>query len=288
MPELPEVETVVRDLRPLLLGRRILEISRLSSLELRRPWQQSWHALLVDRQIVESRRRGKWIVLGLDNGAFLVVHLGMTGQLTVVSQEEPRDTHTHLEFRLDTDLKVLRFRDIRRFGCILYTSNQEALETFYQENELGPEPFDLDPVVWQQELKGTTRVIKAVLLDQTVVAGVGNIYADEALYVAKIHPLRRACDLSKGQAETLRKAIVEVLKNAIEHRGSTIRNYVGGSGLEGGYQNEFRAYGRTGEPCSRCQTALVVLRVGGRSSHFCKKCQPAPRRKVEKKSQTPG
>ena len=153
-----------------------------------------------------------------------------------------------------------------------------ALEAFHRDNDLGPEPFDLDPATWRASLKATTRIIKAVLLDQTVVAGVGNIYADETLFLAQLHPSRRACDLKAKEADRLRESIAHVLTQAIEHRGSTIRNYVGGSGLAGGYQDEFRAYGRTGLPCSRCETPIAMLRVGGRSSHYCPKCQPAPRK----------
>ena len=283
MPELPEVETIVRDLRPLLVGRRLTSVTRVGSLELRRPWLEDWHGGLVECRILEARRRGKWILLGLDSGGHLVVHLGMTGRLLVVAEDAPQEPHTHLVFDLDDPGRQLRFSDIRRFGCAVVIPDDAALEAFHRDNALGPEPFDLDPAAWRASLKATTRVIKAVLLDQTVVAGVGNIYADEALFQARLHPGRRACGLKPEEADRLREAIVHVLTEAIEHRGSTIRNYVGGSGLAGGYQDEFRAYGRTGLPCSRCETPIAMLRVGGRSSHFCPQCQPAPRKARAKK-----
>ena len=283
MPELPEVETIVRDLRPLLVGRRLVTVTRVGSLELRRPWLDTWHVHLVSQHIVEANRRGKWILLGLDSGGFLAVHLGMTGRLVVTRAGDPREPHTHLVFDLDEAGRQLRFSDIRRFGCAVLIPDAIALEAFHHDNALGPEPFDLDPSAWRASLKATTRVIKAVLLDQSVVAGVGNIYADEALFEARLHPGRRACDLKPAEADRLRESIVHVLTDAIDHRGSTIRNYVGGNGLEGGYQDEFRAYGRTGLPCPRCETPIAMLRVAGRSSHFCPKCQPAPRKARAKK-----
>ena len=283
MPELPEVETIVRDLRPLLVGRRLSTVTRVGSLELRRPWLSEWHGSLVERRILEAHRRGKWIRLRLDSGGHLVVHLGMTGRLTVKAAGDPLEPHTHLVFDLDEPGRQLRFSDIRRFGCAVLIPDDAALEAFHIDNALGPEPFDLDPAAWRASLKATTRVIKAVLLDQTVVAGVGNIYADEALFQAHLHPSRRACDVKPKEADRLREAIAHVLTAAIAHRGSTIRNYVGGSGLSGGYQDEFRAYGRTGLPCPRCETPIAMARVGGRSSHFCPKCQPAPRKSRAKK-----
>jgi formamidopyrimidine-DNA glycosylase len=277
VPELPEVETIVRDLRPLLVGRRIRSVQRASDVALRRPWDLAWHAPLKGRCIDAVSRRGKWLVLHLDDGSFLVFHLGMTGQLTVVDAGTETGAHLHLVFSLDGPKQELRFRDIRRFGSATRFANEAELEALFAENGLGPEPFDLDPKAWRASLAGTTRAIKAVLLDQGVVAGVGNIYADEALFVARLHPARRACDLSRAEADRLRLAIAQVLTTAIDKRGSSIRNYVGGSGLQGGYQEEFVAYGRKGEACSRCGTALAVLRLGGRSAHYCPRCQKKPR-----------
>jgi formamidopyrimidine-DNA glycosylase len=281
VPELPEVETIVRDLRPVLVGRRISSVQRTSAVKLRRPWDSSWSGLLAGRQIDSIDRRGKWIVWRLEDGAFLVFHLGMTGQLTVVEADTALPDHLHLVINLEGSTQQIRFRDTRRFGSSTRFANLADLEAHFKENGLGPEPFGLDPKSWRSALAGTTRAIKSVLLDQTVVAGVGNIYADEALFVAQLHPMRRACDLSRTQAECLRIAIEEVLKAAIDKRGSTIRDYVGGSGLAGGYQEEFRAYNRKGEPCSRCGTLLAALRLGGRSAHYCPKCQKAPRKTAQ-------
>jgi formamidopyrimidine-DNA glycosylase len=271
VPELPEVETVVRDLRPLLTGRRIKAVWA-SRHRLRRPWSPTWKRRLVGRKIESVSRRGKWIVLGLE-GQALVFHLGMTGQLTVQSAQAPRDEHLHLSFTLDRARKQLRFHDIRRFGSATLFKDAQALERFFARVGLGPEPFDVDADWWRERLEATDRNLKAVLLDQRVVAGVGNIYADESLFEAGLYPGRRALKLKPPEADLLRKAISTVLKRAIRRRGSSIRNYVGGSGLQGGYQKEFRVYGRTGEPCPRCRTAIVRVRLAGRSTHYCPRCQ---------------
>jgi formamidopyrimidine-DNA glycosylase len=274
VPELPEVETVVRDLRPLLTGRRLASVT-VSRHALRRPWSKAWAALLAGRRIEEVRRRGKWIVLPLDGEASLVFHLGMTGQLTVAPAAEPVPDHTHLRIDLD-DGRQLRFRDVRRFGSAALFPDGASLGRFFEQLDLGPEPFDLDPAAWRQKLSRTDRCLKAVLLDQRVVAGVGNIYADESLFEARLHPARVAASLSAAEAGRLRKAVATVLARAIGRRGSTIRDYVGGSGLRGGYQEEFRAYQRTGRPCRRCGTPIQGTRLAGRSTHYCPHCQPPP------------
>jgi formamidopyrimidine-DNA glycosylase len=281
VPELPEVETVVRDLRPLLVGRRFVSVRRASKHKLRLPWDDAWPALLGGRTVDAISRRGKWIVVHLDDGSFFVVHLGMTGQLTVVEAVTPVPDHLHLVLDLDNGVHQLRFRDVRRFGSVTRFAGQAELETFFVVNGLGPEPFDLDGKAWRQALAGTTRAIKAVLLDQGVVAGVGNIYADEALFLARIHPARRGCDLTPAEADRLRKAVAKVLTTAIEKRGSSIRNYIGGSGLAGEYQEEFRVYSRTGQECPRCGAAIAQLRLAGRSAHYCPKCQPKPRARTQ-------
>jgi formamidopyrimidine-DNA glycosylase len=272
VPELPEVETVVRDLRPRLAGRRIASVEA-SERPLRKLWVTAWGSALIGRRIRRVRRRGKWIIAGLECGLQLVFHLGMTGQLVVVPVKEPRLPHTHLVFALDGAAEELRFRDIRRFGSALLFGSAGEVRQFFDDGDLGPEPFDLDPKYWRQRLAGTRRCLKAVLLDQRVVAGVGNIYADESLFVARLHPARRGNDLSPTEAGRLRKAIGSVLTYAIEKRGSSIRNYVGGSGRKGEYQNEFRVYGRTGEPCVRCGSPITGIRLAGRSTHFCPHCQ---------------
>jgi formamidopyrimidine-DNA glycosylase len=273
MPELPEVETVVRDLRPLVTGRTITDLS-LSTVTLRRPWQSAWTTQILGKRFLELRRRGKWILCKLDDQAYLLVHLGMTGQLTVAEKSQVRADHTHLIFQLDqTD--ELRFRDIRRFGSVEWYPNEERL-TAELGPKLGPEP-DAIPAEWfAEQLQRTRRPIKAALLDQALVAGVGNIYADEALFQARLHPQRLGVTLTTDDCDRLRQAIEMVITRAISQRGSTIRDYVGGSGLKGEYQNELMVYGRTGEACPVCHAEIHCLRVGGRSSHFCATCQAQP------------
>jgi formamidopyrimidine-DNA glycosylase len=272
VPELPEVETVVRDLRPLVVGRRIASVEA-SDRPLRKLWSAEWGPLLSGRHIRDVRRRGKWIVVDLDRGLHLVFHLGMTGQLVVKPAKEPRAAHTHLVFALDRGARQLRFRDIRRFGSATLFRSPEEVQEFFEAAGLGPEPFELDPKDWRERLAGTERNLKAVLLDQRVVAGVGNIYADESLFTARLHPARRGKALSAAEAGRLRRAVAEVLTQAIEKRGSSIRTYVGGSGRKGTYQEAFRVYQRTGEPCPRCGTPIAGIRLAGRATHYCPKCQ---------------
>jgi formamidopyrimidine-DNA glycosylase len=272
MPELPEVETVVRQLRPRLVGRRIAVV-KVGRRPLRRRWSAAWRTELAGKKVQEIRRRGKWIILDLEVGGHLVMHLGMTGQLRVMPAHAPIQDHTHLVFGLDGGKQQLRFRDVRRFGSATLFAAAERLDQFFQESGLGPEPFDLERKYWQECLAGTRRCLKAVLLDQRVVAGVGNIYADESLFQARLHPAQIGLETTAGQAERLRKAIVAVLIRAIDKRGSSIRDYIGGSGRKGGFQEEFRVYGRTGLPCFRCDQAIQCIRLAGRSTHFCSRCQ---------------
>ncbi len=275
MPELPEVETVVRDLRPCLKGRRLTRVRQVSRRALRTPWRSAWSTAVTGQRIENVRRRGKWILVELENKNFLVFHLGMTGQLTIVPAATPYATHTHLIFDLDEGEQQLRFRDIRRFGSVRFFADRAALEAFFQAARLGPEPFDVSARAWRDCLHSSKRCLKAVLLDQRVLAGVGNIYADEALFEARLHPARLACDLTDAEADCLRRAVAKVLRRAIQRRGASIRTYVSGSGLRGEYQKEFRVYGRTGEPCPRCGAAIESCRLAGRSSHFCPRCQQA-------------
>jgi formamidopyrimidine-DNA glycosylase len=271
MPELPEVETVVRDLRPLLVGRRIVAV-RHSAKALRQPWRAQWSSTVRGQVIQAVERRGKWILLEFQGGRCLVLHLGMTGQLQVWPATAAERDHVHLVLALD-DRRELRFRDIRRFGGVTLFSDLAARQAFFEDSGLGSEPFDLDASAWRARLAATTRCVKAVLLDQRMVAGVGNIYADESLFEARMNPGRHADSLTRQEADRLRRAIGTVLDRAINKRGSSIRDYIGGSGLKGGYQKEFRVYGRTGDPCGRCKQPIARIRLAGRSTHYCPQCQ---------------
>lgn len=271
MPELPEVETVVRDLRPLLVGHTFDSLWR-GVKGLRKPWKPVWDKLLVGSRVESIRRRGKWIVLELNGSRRFLIHLGMTGRLTVADADAPVEDHTHLVFTLDNGCH-LRYCDIRRFGSATLFDSESGLQTFFGEAKLGPEPWELLPSDWHTKVSSSRRVLKAILLDQQMVAGVGNIYADESLFESRLPPTLTGDTLTKKTSERLRRAIVAVLERAIERRGSTIRNYVGGSGLRGGYQEEFRVYGRRGKPCTRCKTPIVSMRLAGRATHYCPCCQ---------------
>ncbi len=308
MPELPEVETVVRDLRPLLTGRTIVG-ARQSKHKLRRPWKPAWNAKVAGARVEAVRRRGKWILIdiaadpppqppslkggGLKSGSpslqgggwgggssLLRVHLGMSGQFTVVPAVTAEPDHLHVVFALDNGHE-LRLRDPRRFGSAEFFPDRVALE-LEMNAELGPEPFGLDANYFRTAICGTGRNLKAILLDQTIVAGVGNIYADEACFRAKLHPGRKGKSLTPAECDGLREAIEAVLTRAIESRGTTFdKAYVGG-------RNQTTVYGRTGEPCPTCETAIACARYAGRASHYCGSCQPlaVSRQPAKKKPKT--
>jgi formamidopyrimidine-DNA glycosylase len=258
---------------PQLVNRRFTAV-QVSQKRLRRRWRKAWGRQLLGHRVTAVRRRGKWIILDLDQDYHLLIHLGMTGQLTVKSTGELVAAHTHLILSLEGGEHELRFRDIRRFGSATLFRGGGHLERFFQEAGLGPEPFHVNAGYWRQRLATTRRCLKAVLLDQRVVAGVGNIYADESLFQARLHPARLANQTSAAEAGRLRSALVRVLNRAITQRGSSIRDYVGGSGRKGEYQNEFRVYQRAGQPCPRCRLPIECIRLAGRATHFCPRCQP--------------
>ncbi len=266
MPELPEVETVVRTLRPRLVG-QILQKINLGRSDILTPSDCDLPASLEGQRVRSIERRGKKIIIRVGIDAALGVHLGMTGRLTVESEDAPKLPHTHLSIDLAKQ-QQLRFRDPRRFGGLWYWKGKG-----WAEENMGPEPLGLRTTTLAKALGRTRRVIKTALLDQSIVAGVGNIYADEALFRARIHPETPANELSTSQVTALNKAIKQVLTRAINHRGSTLRDYVDAEGSAGGFQKLHQVYARANEPCVRCKTALQRLVLGGRSTHFCPKCQ---------------
>jgi formamidopyrimidine-DNA glycosylase len=271
VPELPEVETVVRDLRPHLTGRRLVGV-RGGKKALRTPWRPAWGAKLVGRSVIAVRRRGKWIVVDLGPEGHVVVHLGMTGQLRVLDAAAPVEDHTHLFFRLD-DGRELRFRDVRRFGSAAFFGARADLDAFFASARLGPEPFDLALRTWRAALARTRRSLKAVLLDQRVVAGVGNIYADESLHRARLRPDRPAAGLSRKSVRRLHESLRDSLEVAIRNRGSSVDTYRDAWGEIGGQQEELLVYGRAGQACFTCGRPLALVRIAGRSTVFCRRCQ---------------
>jgi formamidopyrimidine-DNA glycosylase len=276
MPELPEVETVARGLREVLPGRRVVEVWFGKTDFIEQPEilaEQLPRALFCGVE-----RRGKNLLLALDPGGgaesrHLLVHLGMTGQLTVRHADEIAPPHTHVVMRLD-DGRELRYTDIRRFGKMRLIIGPLAESEL---GELGVEPLETSPTEFAERIHSRRARIKALLLDQTVFRGLGNIYTDESLWRARIHPARLGSSLRAKELQCLHAAVRRILQDAIRLRGSSISDYVDSAGEMGEYQGKHRAYGREGQKCSRCAARIRRIIVAGRSSYFCPRCQRAPR-----------
>jgi formamidopyrimidine-DNA glycosylase len=279
MPELPEVETVRRDLEARIIGRRITscfvadDAPRLVQLVPREAFCRE----LTGRAIVGLRRRGKYLIIDLDDERAWVIHRRMSGNILYRTPADPPDVYVRALFSLD-DGHELRWVDLRKFGTMWLVEDA----TMVMES-LGPEPLDAEftPAVLRDRASRRTAPIKAVLLDQEVLAGMGNLYTDEALHHARIHPLRPANKLKAADYDRLHAGIIAALRMGIDSRGSslgtTLRDHVNVDGDIGRNQETVRAYGREGEPCFVCGTPMRRIKVGGRSSTFCPKCQPAPR-----------
>lgn len=262
MPELPEVETVTRSLAP-LVGRRIVEAEFRSVRVLRGCDPDHMAARMAGRRIAGIKRYGKFIVMPLEGGGYLLIHLGMTGRLLLGG---PTGKHTHAILTLDKG--ALLFDDSRQFGCFQFSEEFPA-----RVARLGPEPLEVSLADFSAALKRHETRIKSLLLNQRFLRGVGNIYADEALFRAGIHPLALANRLRGERPRKLYESLREVLAEAIEAGGSSISDYVDAEGRAGFFQLSHRVYQRTGEPCVTCGTGIRRLLVVQRSSHFCPKCQ---------------
>ena len=272
MPELPEVETVRAQLERELVGKRILS-SRVSLPRLVvYPSPAAYRKGLAGRRVYAVRRRGKYLLLDLGRAGELVFHLGMTGSLLLSQPGRKRPRHTHLSFRL-SDGRELLYVDPRTFGvtALVPRGDYRPLPGLAG---MGPEPLEdgFTPAMLAEKLRGRCR-LKAALLDQSRIAGLGNIYADEALHRASLHPLKRLDELTPGEAERLCRAIREVLEEALAEGGSSVSDYVDLQGNRGGFQERHRVYRRAGQPCPRCGTSIERERVAGRSTYFCPRCQ---------------
>ena len=288
MPELPEVETVVRGLHASLPGRTILEVRLGKTDFIDDPAALAEH--LPGARITGITRNGKFVCIGLVYGpqpglqseglqvalapaVNLIVHLGMTGQLTISRSSDPVAPHTHCFFVLD-DGRELRYTDIRRFGRILIVPESQMAEFI---GHLGEEPLQIGAEEFCRGFGLRRARVKALLLDQSVLRGVGNIYADESLFRARLHPARIAQRLTRKQLMSLHQAVREILTAAIRLRGSSISDYVDAEGNRGEFQHRHRVYQREGKPCVRCKEKIRRVIVAGRSSFFCPHCQPPPR-----------
>ncbi|NMC50739.1 MAG: bifunctional DNA-formamidopyrimidine glycosylase/DNA-(apurinic or apyrimidinic site) lyase, partial [Desulfovibrio sp.] len=274
--ELPEVETIARGLAPGLVGKTIADARFLCPTVLADyPSQNAFRADIAGRRIAAVRRRAKLLLLDLDpapdkpDPAHLAVHLKMTGRLWIGQAAAEATRHVRFVIFLN-DGSALFFQDQRRFGSCRLLADLSSWK-FYAS--LGPEPLDLAFAAFDARLGRRSAHIKALLLDQTVIAGIGNIYADESLFAAGIRPDAKAHDIPPAKRKKLLAALQTILTRAIDVGGSTIRDYRTPEGLEGGFQNDFQVYGRGGEPCPRCRTPLSVTKVAGRTSTFCPRCQ---------------
>ena len=289
MPELPEVETIRRQLSPHLEGRRLARMQVLDGRWCEPAAPEEVEDAVAGRRIERVSRRGKYLVLELEGEAFLVMHLRMTGNL-LRAPDEPRRggrwakpstvSHVRVRFELDSGERLL-FTDVRRFGTGVVLLGEEARDEYFA-SRLGVEPlaeeFTTDAL--RALARGRRAPVKAFLLTQERIAGVGNIYADEALFRARIHPLRPVGALRREQLEALRAAVIESLEAGIDARGATIDDFRNVDGAAGAFQDRFLAYGREGEPCPRCGTAIRKIRAAGRGTYFCPRCQSAPRKRA--------
>ncbi len=271
------METLRRGLAPRVAGRTLAAVE-IRDGRLTAPGEpQELEAELAGERVLDVSRRGKYLVFLLPAGRALVVHLRMTGGFTLAAASDPDPPYLRARFRLDDGTR-LDYTDIRRFGTMRLVEPAAAAE--FWRRRVGPEPLSAawTPAVLRRALAGRRAPVKALLLAQDVVAGVGNIYADEALWEARLHPLRPGGDLRPAEVRRLRDAVAAALQRGIDAQGASIRDYRDADGRRGGMQERFAVYGRDGEPCPRCGTAIAKIRVAGRGTHFCPRDQRlAPR-----------
>jgi formamidopyrimidine-DNA glycosylase len=276
VPELPEVESVRRQLAPLLEGRRFERVE-VSDPRLTRPDDPATVARTLEgERVAELDRRGKYLIVRFESGRALLIHLRMTGSLRYARRGTlGDDPYRRAVVTLDNEAD-LAYRDIRRFGTWAVLERGE--ETPYLAARLGAEPLgrSFSAARLGERLANRRAPIKAAILDQRTLAGVGNIYADEALWYARVHPLREARTLDEAETAALHRGIRRALERGIERQGSTLRDYRLPDGESGAMQHEFKAYGREGEPCDRCGTQIEKIRVAGRGTYYCASCQRPP------------
>ena len=270
MPELPEVETTRRGLAPHLIGQRI-RTAVVRNAAMRQPIPKQLPRLVAGTTIEHVERRAKYLLIGCGRGT-LIVHLGMSGRLWLVDAAAPVELHDHFDLVLENDTAV-RLRDPRRFGLVLWQTGDPLQHPLLAS--IGPEPLspDFTGGTLYDATRTRTAAVKLVLMDSHVVAGVGNIYASEALFRAKVNPKLAAHRVSRARYEVLAEKVKETLQAAIQAGGSTLRDYVGGDGRAGYFQNEHLVYGRAGEPCYACGTAIRELKQGQRATFYCPVCQ---------------
>ncbi len=270
MPELPEVETTRRGLLPHVVGRRIRGVV-VRNAAMRWPIPRALGRKLADRKILDVRRRGKYLLFDV-GGGHLLVHLGMSGRLTLVAHGTPPRKHDHVDIDLDGP-RTLRFTDPRRFGAVLWLEGPPERHALLKD--LGMEPLEpqFSGAALHGKAKGRHVAVKSFLMNGAIVTGVGNIYASEALFHAGIHPARSAGRISPARWDRLAHSVRSTLESALESGGSTLRDFASAEGRPGYFQHRHAVYGRKGEPCRVCATPIRALRQGQRSTFYCPKCQ---------------
>ncbi|HAY52452.1 MAG TPA: DNA-formamidopyrimidine glycosylase [Lactobacillus sp.] len=280
MPELPEVETVRRGLADTVIGRTVRSVSS--------DWPKivggdlaAFQAAVTGRTITGVDRRGKYLLFRFSGDRTMVSHLRMEGKYAYGAANAPKERFTHVIFTF-TDGSQLRYRDMRKFGRMTLVPTG-AENQVHGLRDLGPEPFSPEFTVnyLKQALAKRHAAIKGILLNQTVVAGLGNIYADEVLWLTRIHPLTPADEISAVKIRRLHDAIIAELQQAIAAHGTTVHSFVGADGQTGDFQNALHVYDREGQPCERCGTMIVKIRVAGRGTHFCPHCQKLPQKRAD-------
>lgn len=273
MPELPEVETIKNTLKRYVTNKTIADVSVFWPNIIKWPNDtEQFKHILVGQTIHDIYRKGKFLLFQL-NDSVLISHLRMEGKYSIHPSTDPVKKHTHVIFRF-TDGDELRYNDVRKFGT-MHVFNKG--EEFKQKplNQLGPDPFDENFTLdyFYKRLKKTERVIKAALLDQSIVAGLGNIYVDETLFKANVHPLKKSSKLTKKEVKKIQEQAIITLREAVAQGGTTIRSYVNGQGEMGMFQQQLLVYGQENEPCKNCGKPIVKMKIGGRGTHVCVSCQ---------------
>jgi formamidopyrimidine-DNA glycosylase len=280
MPELPEVETIAKGLRQTIVGKKVKEVQAIFPAIVKQR-SDIFKKAVAGKEIKRIRRRGKYLLIDLSGGKTIIIHLGMTGKLLFThksgnrnaGQIESHDKHDHVIFRFCGSPSRLCYNDQRKFGKIKVfdTSDERNVPEL---RKLGPEALEVSPSRFASILRRRKGRIKSVLLNQQVIAGLGNIYADESLFEAKIHPTRKVDELSETELARLRKAVRGILQKAIRAGGSSVDNYLNVDGQMGEFQLQHKAYGREGERCKRCGAKIKRIKINQRSSYFCPRCQP--------------
>ena len=269
MPELPEVETTLRGISPHIIKRKIEQVI-IRQPRLRWPIPAELPSLLKQQTLLGIKRRGKYLLFNFSHG-HAMIHLGMSGSLRIVDAETPPNLHDHFDWVFG-DI-ALRYHDPRRFGCLLWLEGEPNENKLLQK--LGPEPLtsDFTPDYLFERSRKRTQAVKQFIMDSHIVVGVGNIYANEALYMARIKPIRKAGALTKIQCDDLVRLIKFVLQRSIDQGGTTLRDFVGGDGKPGYFQQQLLVYGRGGEPCGQCGKLLKEIRMNDRTTVYCVNCQ---------------